>query len=423
MPSLFRRLESAELAYAAERRLRKEDLREPIIRATLDRIIRSEYRSDESAIPLSHRSPLQSARAMIARGNTCKAETLLKVAEKQNLESDERCEVILQRTRLNTWKGSWDSVIQDASIVLGNENSSVLSRSAAFQLRANAWFECRHFTRADNDLRSLEKLTQLLPNGQIAFYGQLSRIKLTARLADINAAQSLFHAFWDRWVANLQSANLDELLTCIRIALDLGRLDHKDTFNLAIASSVLSHALGDETYLGLAWIDVWATAHSCREPVIFSQLKTISESQPRVRKLLTEIRASSPEGVTETALNIRNYGNRYSTAPTWKLPNIGTIKGLVCTRSWLAADLTRKRLHRLNVQPRIQKVIRILSAGPITKELLFQKAWGVSHFHPLRHDPIVRTALMRAREQAQIETISREDQIAISPSFWLISDL
>ncbi len=422
--SVFSELESAEIIYAASGRVSEITLRDPAVRANFVRAIRANFRESEKIIRRDIRSPLQLARALIPRGKLEEAAKSLELAERNTSSSAEAAERIRQRARLHTWRGDWSSVIMDCGAVLGGTDVSLLSRAAAIQIRANAWLECREYTRADQDLRAMEDLCEMLPHGQIQFYAEVSRAKLSARLVDIANGRGQFLALVEKWRARISERNLDELLTLLRLAIDLDRLEGRDTRSLAMACVWVAHAIGDETYCGLGWIDTWAGGSSEEKGNVLAYLGPILTRQPRIRALFEELRrdsAGEAKPLTDTAWSIQESWKRaHAPKKAVAIPNCADIDRLLCLDSWIQVDLKELKLVTLRVQPRMKAILRALADGALSKEELFHRVWGLARYDSARHDSIIRTAIMRTREQAQVEIVSRDGKIAIHPRYWTL---
>lgn len=345
---------------------------------------------------------LETARTLLSAGRIEEAELLLGRLLSITLDGDALAEVYLEVARLRSYEGDAMGAVLACEKALSLGVSGV-TRLTLLQICAHNHFEIGNFCSFADNMQDLEALYLLYPTHPARRYSETLKIRWIARTRGTSYARKELDAFLE---ASLQrfGFNLDLLHVYLRVRNDLNRLDETLSVGLSTVCVSVAEVIGDPLYATLDRVDlgVCLGMSSLEE---FQDFLGLEGSRFRkVANLLQEITAQeSPVSQTGIAIKKLLGRPRARLLPPTRRPR---LQNLVLLDLGLIFRLDKMELSRISPRSQALAVLGSLRNGPIEKEEFFKQIWGLPHFHPDRHGPLIRNLISRTRKQTGMQILS-----------------
>lgn len=383
------------------------------------RVGRANYRLAEALLQSgSQKDFIQEVRTKIGRGFIREAEEMLAALLAGDALIERALSIDLQTelARVHYQRAEWAASIEAVNRALYGDDVPGIARLTFLQIRSAAWFELGEWEKCLADVESIGALQLLYPDAQGAFYAEVLAVKALARKSESSAAsENRYLELLERVLVRRPRLNADTLLTLLRLRIDLRRVVHGPTAELALASHRLAEAMGDRLYAALAVVELrYGESSSLREEAI-ARLPELRKNFDKVDRLLAEAERAQP--VSTTARTLRES----AVAPLFDARTLEGVKprGLVALGPAGDYDL-RVDLETLDVSPlaktlqeKSRLILLALAEGALSREELFRRVWKL-RFDPERHDGILRNALLRVRKQAGCAVVSEDGFVALA---------
>jgi tetratricopeptide (TPR) repeat protein len=389
----------------------KEFDKEGYLKAYAARILQNDYKM-ASALELIEEFPLiEKIKNKLSVGELTEAAKMLSEIKTKLSEEDDLGEVKLESCRLAFFEGNFEESIKEGSECIRLSLSGP-TKIAAYQVRANAFFEIGKFDQCLSDLENVSLLAKLYPFSPVIFYADTAKIRLWARTRSPEyAMQKLKNLFIQR--QRIGQINLDTLLTYLRVKIDILRLQKEDFYSEAAACFLIANSMGDKLYTGLALLDIWTSVNASQRKILTPNLEIARREFSRIERFAREA-----ENTSKSKCVLSQGINEFVNAKI-KLPNRVNIHSVIdgqfdcifIREQSLWVNLKKQKLYFMPIRPQITSAIDILKKGPITKEKFFKKLWSQNEFHSLNHDNLIRTLLTRVRTETKLNIVSRFGEI------------
>ncbi len=349
------------------------------------RVSGKDYRLAEALLLNGDNEPFQKIKTYLARGHLEKAREELAALDAQADASV--VELNLEKARLAAYEGEWETCVSYCIEAIA-QNPPGISLLTFLQIRALACYEVGHYPQTLRDLESMDSLKTLYPYSPVYHYSKPLRIRLSARTGNLDHAWSQLDLAWKEALQS-EELNLDLLLTLLRTEIDLRLFANRDASAFALASFLVAEVLGDRLYAALAKVDLFRSGAGNR--ALFETLEQESREYMKVRKLIQQhglSLASIRHTVSDELLQART---------------------LFFPEQRLLVHLKPFQAHVLNEKERLTQVISALRMGPLTKEELFKKVWGLSKYVPHLHENTMDQSFSRIKKKYGL-TLKRDGQ-------------
>lgn len=375
------------------------------------------------ALSAVHQSeaPLSYVRSLLQRGNLESARTALEsLIEDEKNNSLERSQILFEKARLAFFESDWAGVIDSVGQSL-SAGAPPVTQLALFQLRANAYFEMGQFQKASSDVEEAEQLGTLFPHAVSLLYVRTLKARIFGRDRGVRPALVFLEQLL-RERMDQNKVDLDLLLTFLRVQIDLKRLALLPSVPESIACFMISDAIGDKLYCGLAELDYYVNfSASSRE------LRSLSASLKgrflRVDHLLNEIDAIGSTS-SVTGLSIHGALGKLDAGPMENAhgPQEDSFKQtvLILKKFGIVSDLEKSKVHCYAPDHQILQALLAISEGPLSKKEFFARLWGRQLYSPRLHDGLISSLVHRIKKETSIRIHVRDGQIEAQKSFLVI---
>ena len=369
----------------------------PVVRA---RVVEGNYKKAESllwneaiAVP-----DLQKVRTLLSRG---KLEEAGRLIEKQvSKETLARSENQLEKARLLSFGGKWVGSIQLCTELLNSEQLAGISRLTVFQIRANALFEVGEFHKSLRDIENAEPLLLIYPSAPSGFYLKILHVKVLLKLGETTAADYARNLLVS---TSTQKAAIssDELLALFRLESYVARQKKLPFKNWAYCAYVLSKAMGDDLYAGLALVE-WSLGQESMSQDALGMLEHYRRRFSRVESLFHEMkRPEKTEQKTEKT-------NETSDFVAWK---DFSSQFLVILPWNLILNLDDVHAWSVHITPQIEQFLRYFQGNAVSERgAVFQSIWNLSYREEL-HKDVLNTAFKRLKAATRVPFAARLGKI------------
>ncbi len=382
------------------------------------RLEKSNYRLAEAILAEQPtKDVLQYVRTHIARGRFEEARALISAVLAEYTDAalaPIRADLTLELSRIEYQNGNWALAIEAATHGLLDNDLRPVIRITLLQIRAAAFFEMQNWGSALQDIDSIYSLKLLYPGAQAAFYADVLRIKIIARLHTVARAREELQGLWLRSIRGDINLNFDAILTLLRLEIDLKRLNHEPYSVLAHACLMIADQMGDALYAALAWVDIaYAEDLQLRDAAI-TNLAPLREKFKRIDAIINEIETRAAR--SEYSRNVLKYQIKKMKGSH----SYGQFQSLFILNPDIKITFLPNAVALTRLQGQTKNILKQLFQSKQGKEALFKNIWNLD-FKAERHDIILRNALMRARKQTGLEITSKEGSIELKRG--LIIDL
>jgi len=363
--------------------------------------------------------PLQTVRAQLMRGKLAEAETHIKDISRQ-FESDSvlKTEFLLEQSRLFYQQSKWIESLRAVNEALLLAPTPVTSLSL-LQVRSACWFELGEFKKALSDVELILSQRSYYPFAVAVFYAQTLLIKLLARTGEAQSSSEKLSALWNSLLSE-SKINLDQLLTLLRLELDLKRLKLETTSQEALACLRVSQIIGDRLYEGLAILDL----NVCGVKEVETQFKPKLDSSihefSRVKNLWAEVMSNSTEGSSISGIEIQSYLKQEKINISLNqsdCSSLDSINSLVLTKFNYVIHLDSLDCIDFRRHPQAQKFLKAFCNGSsFSKEEMFKTVWDIGRFVPHLHEEALRSLVRRVRRDLKIQVLSEADNLVLKNS-------
>jgi hypothetical protein len=374
------------------------------------RVQNGNYRLSEAMLAASGEKAdlLTWVRTQIGRGDLDAAEPVVLRFLQDPAYIHVHSDLDLELARIYFQKCSWLHCIETANRALLREETTALGRLTLLQVRSHSWFELGDWNKSLVDLDRVQSLRTLFLQAQAAFYSDVLRVKVTARLSGPTAAGRMANRLEKNIFGDSSVPGADPVLTLLRLRSDLSRLEGTVSETTLLASFWIAQAMGDGIYSGLALLDL--AGHGSRLSISAAPLlETFLSRHLKLRILQADCQLYEPEStagrtlafpITKVSTDRSEYD--FETPPEF----------LFFLEWQVRLHLPSLEVTRTKIQSRSAKILKALSNGPCERAKLFEDVWSLS-YRAESHDVILRNALHRLRRQAGIEICSTDGQIAL----------
>jgi hypothetical protein len=363
-------------------------------------------------------APISYVRSLLQRGNFDRARSFLEELGKTEHEPVAIAQILFERTRLAFFESHWSSVIQICGEALSH-GAPPATQLALFQLRANAHFELSDFLRASEDVREVEQLGELFPHAVSLLYAKTLKMRILARDRGPEiAGQSLERLILDR--ISEGRMDLDLLLTCLRVEIDLKRLSRKSFAAESVACFQIADAIGDRLYSALAELDFYSGyVKSGRE--LDEILPNSAKQFQRVKRMADEVQGIHSPSVSAktitTSLGL-SIDNSKSLEKLKKQLQEDQFKRSILlwkrnsSAPELVINLGAGSVFNFSDSNQVFESLKAVSAEPLSKTLFFAALWGRQKFAPRLHDTLISGLLHRIKKETQIVVRVRGGEVS-----------
>jgi hypothetical protein len=419
-------LKKEEIVYSSKGKIRFSKKLDPITKNSLE-ILQTRYQKGDlrKAEALARAAPddLQLFKSLLSRGFLTEARIVLdRLLLLPSFEEGIPNEILLQEARYSYLAGNWKDAVLKCNLLDRVQNILPLDKMTLYQIRANAYFELSDFANSEADMKKMECFETIFPNGQLPLYAHTNQLRLLSRQISTDQSKKMEDKLWDNWRRSLPTENLDPLLTLIRARIERLRIEKTNFSKESIAAWLISDALGDELYSGLACFDLYTSIYPFSiESPLEKELNTYLSAHSRIQKLMEEVFSSdATQSLCETAKTIRNYISVPRPLSNEITIEKNEIKLILLFNLGVLVDLKSRKISKVELQPQSREIIKLLMSSSTNKENLFLAIWKLNAFSPERHDSVIRTALHRIRQQSGIEIQCHQQEISLDPSTLVI---
>lgn len=340
----------------------------------------------------------QKIRTLLRRGDLSGAQSLLENLAAFAENSETFVEIYLEQTRLAAFEARWDLALHISQQALALQPTGV-SRMALHQVRALAFFELADFAKAQREVDLATSLTKLFPKGGLALYVEATQIKILIHQNQLPmAAQKLTRA-WKQLIAS-SDLNADNVLTLLRVELELRRFEGKSYETLAFATWFFAQAIGDQLYADLAALDLYFL--DPREDSAWRQeIGFALERYERIRKIFAE---ASTIPLTSSAKSLIKQNRKVSV----RASDAEKFDQVFLLHHGLVFDKASLKVKKRALTGQMKNALTVLSRGPFTKEAFFRHLWGDQKFVFDLHDTVIRSLLHRLRKSMAVDVRTQE---------------
>ncbi len=394
--------------------------KEGYLKAYAARILKNDYRL-ASALELIEEFPvIEKIKNKLSMGQLADAQKMLSEIKDKMSEEDDIGEVKLEACRLAFFSGDFEASIKEGSECIQLSLSGP-TKMAAYQVRANAFFELGKFEQCKSDLDSVSLLAKLYPFSPVIFYSDTAKVRLWARTRSPEYAFEKLKALFNQRQRAGQ-VNLDVLLTYLRVKIDILRLQKEDFYPEAAACFLIANSMGDQLYAGLSLLDIWTSVNAKQKKTLAPHLEAARRDFSRVDRFARETEDGSDskcvlsQGINDFMKTSMKFPDRKDVYPILD----AQFDCIFIEEHSLWVQLRKQKLYFMSVRPQINSAVNILRKGPISKENFFKKLWGQNEFHSLNHDNLIRTLLSRIRTETKLNIVSRAGKIHLNDEVIII---
>jgi len=363
-------------------------------------------------------APISYVRSLLQRGNFDRARSALEELSKAEQEPVAIAPILFERTRLAFFESKWTEVIKTCSEALVN-GAAPVTQLALFQLRANAHFELSDFLSASEDIREAEQLGELFPHAVSLLYVRTLKIRVLGRDRGPEVAgQSLEQLILDR--ISEGRMDLDLLLTCLRVEIDLKRLSGKPFAAESVACFQIADAIGDRLYSALAELDFYSgfvKSGSELNEVLSNSAKQFQ----RVKRMADEVQGlHSPSVSAKTisaSLGLSSNESKILEKLKRQLQEDQFKRSVLLWKRNSSApeliiDLVAGSVFNFSDNNQVFQSLKAVSAEPLSKAQFFAALWGKQKFAPRLHDTLISGLLHRIKKETGIVVRVRDREVS-----------
>jgi hypothetical protein len=372
-------------------------------------LLRAQFRDWDArraeAILLSAEAPdpLLKLRTLLFRGRLQEAQAHLDSLP-THLDRTAVAELLLERARLESYRGCWPGARELASAALPMSPKPI-SCLTLFQIRGLAAYELGDFRAAAEDLDRAESMGSLFPRAASGFYCGLLKIRLTARDRGPVPARKQLGEAWRR-ERDGGELNLDRAHALLRTELDLLRLEARPHFPAALASLLMAERMGERLYSALGQLELMCAATPATARRLEPSIAEGAAAFERVAALREELGAACGPA-TSTALAMRHYREHAPGGDPARerelLDTSSRVRFLVLPAHGIRVDLREGTVAALPCTDQQARALASLAGAPVAKDLFFRALWGNQRYSPALHDPLIWTLAHRLRKATGLD--------------------
>ena len=373
------------------------------------------------ALSLIHQkeTPLSYIRSLLQRGNFEQARPLLEELKSQCDPSvpTALALVLFEETRLAFFESNWPLVIARAQEAL-DAGSPPANLIPLHQLRANAHFEMGSYTQACADIDDAQQMESVFPHAVSLLYVQTLKARVIARQTGIAEAQEFLDQIFLKHLAAGRN-DLDLLLTCLRVQIDLKRLLAKDFSREAIGCFLLSDAIGDKLYCGLAELD-FLSGRSLSRDEFAGKSSDLCARFKRIDRIVSDVHSAETPSIS--AATIRAQIENQAKPVAIPFPVEGSFGGweIVHFRMGIHCSLESGKLTRLEPGSQLVRALKVIALGQPTKKEFFAQIWGRQAYAPRLHDTLITSLLHRLKKECGLVARIRDSKIETEKKVLLV---
>ena len=364
-------------------------------------------------------TPLSYIRSLLQRGNFEQAKPLIQELKTQCDPSvpTALALVLFEEARLAFFESCWPAVITRVQEAL-DAGSPPANLIPLYQLRANACFELGKHPQACADIDDAQQMESVFPHAVSLLYVQTLKARVIARQTGIAEAQE----FLDQILLKHLTAgrcDLDLLLTYLRVQIDFKRLVSKDFSREAIACFLLSDAIGDKLYCGLAELDFLSGRCLSRDEFAEKSSELRARFR-RIDRIVTDVQTA--ESPSTSAATIRAQIGNQARAGAVPFPVEGSFGSweIVHFRLGIYCSLETGKLTRLGPESQLLRALKVIALGQPTKKEFFAQIWGRQAYAPRLHDTLITSLLHRLKKECGLVARIRESKIETEKKVLLV---
>lgn len=217
-----------------------------------------------------------------------------------------------------------------------------------------------------------------------------------------------------------QAQSLEPVVALLRTRIDAKRARGETYTSEAVACYLVSEVMGDDLSAGFAAFDLYLSEFPKLKGSEWDLILSAYRARhSRIENLYQEIFGSA-EIQSETTRVMKHYLEQPKPSDA-TFANNREINTLLFIHLGIRVDLTQGKITQINLHDKTKAILEALRGQAMEKCDFFTKVWGLKTFSIIKHDTVIRTALKRAREQAQIAIRSRDLRVELDPTVLVIT--